>query len=417
MRIFFFYIYLLFQFNFFGIGYNEEQSYNLVRALGGLTIFAFFSLGNKSLRSRYNLLVFSLLSYIIIEIVLSSIIYETSPFVMFAFTLGFATCLSYFTFNNLNKEHLIRMLCLFASITVTTLTLLYILFIFKGIEPLIKFSQIPMRMGVQRIFIGAYLMPYCFILALSKIISFANAKQRIPALYIITLILTLFDMFFFLMVRAYLVIVLFTAIILILICLRGKPRLYFFLAAFIIMLIGIEKIGIIGDYIEFSKDVDNDSMSIRYSAIDFYFKQTINNNFITGLGFIKGGNYRLDQLLSGPQGEYYREDVGIWGYFNTFGLIGVIWLLLLIYKTSIIVINKFKNKTIYKHPEFLGILLIFTFSEFTTINIIYYGGISALPIILLLLHENKQNSFTKKAILSKIQKNISINNKSRSHIR
>lgn len=387
MREAFFYIYLLFQFNFFGVVYNDSQAYNLVRILGGITIAAFILLGNKiHFKGRFSWFHLFLLFYVLLETLISSITYNTSIHLMLAFSLGFATCLSYFIFNKIEHKHIVKTLCWFSSITITILTLQYLLYIFKGLEPLIKFSDIPMRMGVQRIYIGAYIFPYCFILALSKIIRYINLKQRIPFIYIATLVLTLFDLFFFIMTRAYLVMILLVALILILLFLKGKPKIYFFIAVVLILLLGIKNIGILNAYIEFSQDAD--TMSIRYSAINYYFNQTISGNFITGLGFIKPDNYILKALLNGPQEEFYREDVGIWGFFNTFGIIGITWLILFILKATQFVTNKFVDKTIYKHPEFFGILLFFIFAEFTTINIIDYGGIGAFPILSLLLNGN-----------------------------
>ncbi|WP_243346209.1 hypothetical protein [Parabacteroides sp. FAFU027] len=404
MREAFFYIYLLFQFNFLGLMYDDSQSYNLVRLLGGITIIALILNVNKiKLKGKFTWIILFLMLYVLLEILISSILYSTSIHVMFAFSLGFATCLAYFLFNNVEHERLTRRLCWFSTITITILTSLYLIFIFTGAEPLIKFSEIPLRMGVQRIYVGAYLFPYCFILALSKIIRYSNLKQRIPPLYIITLALTLFDLFFFIMTRAYLVILLFVAFVMILVFLKWKPKIYLFITiAFFILIIGINNIGILKAYIEFSQDADSDTMSIRYAAMNYYFNQTINGNFITGLGFIKPDSYALRTLLNGPHEEFYREDVGIWGFFNTFGLIGLLWFISYILRATQIVMIKFKAKTIYNNPEFFGILLFFILAQFSTINIIDYGGIGALPIISLLLNSNiKKGPNLKQLIIAK----------------
>ena len=94
-------------------------------------------------------------------------------------------------------------------------------------------------------------------------------------------------------------------------------------------------------------------------------------------------------MLHGANGEYYREDVGIFGFYNNFGLIGIIWMLGLFYTMLKIVINKYRDKTIFKKPEYLAIVLMFILSEVTSINFINYDGIASFPLILLLLKDSK----------------------------
>lgn len=72
-----------------------------------------------------------------------------------------------------------------------------------------------------------------------------------------------------------------------------------------------------------SDDVGN---VVRIEAIQFYLKQFCESP-IFGMGFISNNSDSLvSNLLKGENGNFYRDDVGLIGLMNEFGIVGVFWL-------------------------------------------------------------------------------------------
>jgi hypothetical protein len=59
-----------------------------------------------------------------------------------------------------------------------------------------------------------------------------------------------------------------------------------------------------------------------------------------------------------------------------------------------IVVNKYMDRSLKNHPEYLAILLMFILCELTSINLINYDGIASFVIILLLLNDSHQKKNT-----------------------
>lgn len=380
------YVYLIVILNFLGLSYNPEQAYNLVRILGVIVLLTALFFSNKKSSDSFSTFVKFFIGYVVLEIFVSSFHYGTPIDIMFLFSISYATILSYFVFYKIERERLVKIVCWMSSITIGILTVQYFIYRYLGIEFLFKFSEIPTRMEVQRIYIGIYIFPFAFLISLSRIITSINNKTKIPPLYLITAGLTLFDLYFFVMTRSFLILILAVALLIVLFFLRGRKKIYFILSCVILFYAGYA-LGFFDKYIEFSKSEDV-SLSTRFAAIDYYYNITINENPLLGFGFIKIDNNQLKGILQGANGEFYREDVGIFGFFNNFGLIGLTWLCLLIYRMTKIVIRKFKDKSLYQYPEFLAILLMFILCELTSINLINYDGIASFVIVLLLLNDH-----------------------------
>jgi hypothetical protein len=285
-----------------------------------------------------------------------------------------------------------------SSITVVILIVLYFIYKYLGIEFLFKFSEIPTRMDVQRIYVGIYIFPFAFLISLSRIITSINTKTKIPLLYLFTAGLTLFDLYFFVMTRSFLILILAVALITILLFLKNKNKIYFILTCIFVGYVSYYQLGLFDKYIEFSKSEDI-SLSTRFAAINYYYNITMNESPLLGFGFIKIDNTQLRGILQGANGEFFREDVGIFGFFNNFGLIGLGWLCLLIYRMIKIVMKKYMDRSLHKQPEYLAILLMFILCELTSINLINYDGIASFVIILLLLNDSQPKKVVAKALV------------------
>lgn len=387
------YLYLFVILNFIGLSYNPEQAYNLVRVLGIIVLLSAFFFWNKKDSDKFSSYVKFFAGYVVVEIFVSSFQYGTPIDIMFLFSISYATILSYFVFYKIDRERLVRIVCWMSSITIAILTVQYFIYKYLGIEFLFKFSEIPTRMDVQRIYVGIYIFPFAFLIALSRIITCLNTKTKIPLLYLFTAGLTLFDLYFFVMTRSFLILILAVALIMVLLFLKNKYKIYFILSCAVMAYVSYYHLGLFDKYIEFSKSEDV-SLSTRFAAINYYYNITMNESPFLGFGFIKIDNNQLKGILQGSNGEFFREDVGIFGFFNNFGLIGLTWLCLLIYRMIKIVVNKYMDRSLKNHPEYLAILLMFILCELTSINLINYDGIASFVIILLLLNDSHQKKNT-----------------------
>lgn len=66
---------------------------------------------------------------------------------------------------------------------------------------------------------------------------------------------------------------------------------------------------------------------MRYRAIEFYMNQFYEHP-IFGMGLISSStSINGWQLLYGPEGRFYRSDVGIIGVLNALGIVGLIWVI------------------------------------------------------------------------------------------
>lgn len=74
--------------------------------------------------------------------------------------------------------------------------------------------------------------------------------------------------------------------------------------------------------------VETDTASIRLREYEYYWRQ-ICSNPIWGNGFIRDNGDSAAVILRGPTAQYSRTDVGLIGVWNTIGLVGVLWFLLM----------------------------------------------------------------------------------------
>ncbi len=80
---------------------------------------------------------------------------------------------------------------------------------------------------------------------------------------------------------------------------------------------------------------------VRQDAIKFYLNQFYDNP-VLGMGFIDSNkDNAVSHLLRGLNLQYYRDDVGVIGFLNAFGVVGFIWLIVFLKKTISMVRGKF----------------------------------------------------------------------------
>jgi hypothetical protein len=165
----------------------------------------------------------------------------------------------------------------------------------------------------------------------------------------------------------------------------GKLVFFFLILLFLFMF--IQNTSVFAEYMN-SFSTNDYSYTARSAEIQFYFSQLYNNLFF-GMGFIPSN---LDMLIQGPEGVFYKSDVGIIGFFNTFGFIGGIWFILLIVKIIKVLAFSIKTKTIYNNYETLLLVIYIIFTSLT-LDIMDPQRIIGLPILIAfadyLYHSNK----------------------------
>lgn len=121
------------------------------------------------------------------------------------------------------------------------------------------------------------------------------------------------------------------------------------------------------------------SFAYRLGAIEFYLGQ-LKDHPLLGMGLIGATNNALGDLLYGPLNRFYRVDVGIVGFVNGFGIIGLYWLLSYI-------LNAFK--TLRQHKECESYLfreyslLLFVFLVLASSNLLFMNSGLIFEMIIL----------------------------------
>ncbi|NCE77812.1 hypothetical protein [Turicibacter sp. TS3] len=119
-------------------------------------------------------------------------------------------------------------------------------------------------------------------------------------------------------------------------------------------------------YLESVQNIDS-QFGIRNETIEMYMGQ-IKKHPLIGMGFIRDmENSPATILLRGPRGVFTRTDVGIVGFTNCFGLLGLIWYGILIFKLGKQIIICCKTKMINHNLSLLGIYIFIVLGSGTII--------------------------------------------------
>ncbi|MCX8128598.1 MAG: O-antigen ligase family protein [Clostridia bacterium] len=129
---------------------------------------------------------------------------------------------------------------------------------------------------------------------------------------------------------------------------------------------------------------EDTSVSVRLEEVDFYLSQ-VKESPLYGMGFIKNMEDRETYaLLRGQDKMFYREDVGIVGFVNTFGVLGLLWYLWLVIKLSAGLILSFRLQKGNSLTGLIGVAVLIILSSATLI-ITDSSRIAIFPVILALI--------------------------------
>ena len=136
------------------------------------------------------------------------------------------------------------------------------------------------------------------------------------------------------------------------------------------------------EYIDSFRVIDA-SYTARISATEMYLEQLYEKP-IFGVGFIRDmENSEIVTLLRGSNGTYTRTDVGIIGFANCFGIVGLIWYIYVCIKMLRYII-KIESKC-RGNIELIGIY-IFIILNSATLIVMDAGRIIILPIFMSMIN-------------------------------
>lgn len=285
---------------------------------------------------------------------------------IYYFTLLIYLLLSYFLRNDYKKiKGYFKNVSLFFSII---LILQYFLYNELGITFLKLDLSIGQRFGQARISVGIFMIVVGVVLSVSSIIKCINNKEKLRKIDLLVVVLGLIDVIFVSKTRSIIISLIVSILGMSFLLIRNKKT-----KAIIIILLIITG-GLVINTEMFNKFVNlknteySENSNIRQEASKYYIEK-IKESPIVGIGFLHSKN-KYDpaySFLRGEKGKYFLDDVGIIGFTTTFGIIGLIWYLIIILKCFKIIIKKFKYKTIYDNGESVGLFIFILLSTFTII--------------------------------------------------
>lgn len=362
--------------------YYDQTALNLVPRVAGIFSVVCYCLLSTKGRTFFGKYIFCLLIFFIFEMFVSSLRYSDDIIDMILFNSGFFSLLAYFILIKIDYHFFLKGFCSFISLGLSLMMIQYVIYLYTGKILFFDFADLPKRMDSLRIFYLGGLSPIVFIISSIKVIGSVFLHKKIEKIYLFSSLITFIDIVYILMTRS-LIILCFVVLFLILIFVYRKSSLILklFFVLLVLYFLGFNQL--INQYVNFNADASNNSMVERNMEISYYLSETITKHILLGFGYVRGNIVDTKGIIEGPYGTFYREDVGLVGFFHTYGLVGMIFIFYMFFKIlRIIYINR---KVLSQYTVPLGVFLLFVAEELTVIDNFYYSGISNIPIILVLI--------------------------------
>ncbi|HFD2051429.1 hypothetical protein ACSXC0_14435 [Clostridium perfringens] len=256
-----------------------------------------------------------------------------------------------------------------------------------------------LRFGTLRLYESADFINLGCILATSYLFK-KNIKKSKKIICFITIILCFFNNIFVAKVRMGLVITLICVLIISFLELNKSffKVITFFIATLFIFITFINT-NIAKDYL-MSLETEKVSKEVRESTSSYYIEQ-FKDYPLMGIGYMKSyydGDQYYQILRGTDERKAYREDVGIIGFLNTFGIIGILWYFYICVKIIVVCVNT-RRKNIDDFAKVLSICIFIIISS-SSLIIMDKQRILLLPIILTIIDNvnytinNKKDKFS-----------------------
>ncbi|MFU7515532.1 O-antigen ligase family protein [Clostridium sp. HCS.1] len=288
-------------------------------------------------------------------------------------------------FNDDSYKRIITIFSLILSIIFIVQSILYNsdgLLIVKISE--LSLNGIESRLGRIRLTYPSTIISFSIILSAGRILNKREEKKDLYKIIdILNVILGCIYIVYVSQTRA-LIVYIFISIIIMFIFRNGRniKRLLISFLLLVSVIIVILNLSITKEYINTFNDTDNSISTIaRKGAIEYFIKKG-SENIVFGSGFI-GSNQdsELFYIARGEYGIYSTTDVGIIGYYSSFGILGLLLYISLILKLMKIIKKLIVTKRINYCIELIGMFIFLVFSSGTLI-VMDKQRIILLPFIL-----------------------------------
>ncbi|MBE6048875.1 MAG: hypothetical protein E7213_10860 [Clostridium sp.] len=246
------------------------------------------------------------------------------------------------------------------------------------------------RMDGVRITDGMYFISIGIICTLAKILTYKrefSARKFIE--YVVFLSFDLFYIVFVSKTRSILVVICLVIVIMML-CSGNdvKKKLLIILVSSIAIPLFLNS-SIVKKYIDLG-ETDTYSTEVRIEAMNYYIDQ-VSENKLLGVGLIyeKDNHDILSYILHGPETKYFKSDVGIVALYNTFGLFGLGWYILIILKFIRILRRKVNNGVLVNNVDSIGLFSYFIATT-PTLNMVSPDLIIYMAIIMAFIDQDSE---------------------------
>lgn len=368
--------------------FNSSTNKSLILFISFVVFIVSFKFIDKKKIFTRNIIIFFVVYTI--EVLLSSLLYQqniidTINISGYNMVIILYFSLQYFSKNKENIEFLYKIIIIFTGILSFILILQWIYYEQYSVI-FLKINLDKFRFGSLRIYEAGNFIEIGVVLAYGRFLITKIKKHKI---YLgIVVILGLFEILFVAKGRLGLLIVITSIIIMSMyILVKDIKKAIITIITSILFILIIFNTTMFNNVIKsFSNNEFQAGSDIRRNAITYYINQ-VKQKPLFGIGYPyfsdkKDDNYYL--LRGYEKSKYYRDDVGIIGFLNTFGLIGFTWYLMLFYKIIKVIIISHKRNVLKNYISLLGFVIIIIFQSFSTI-IMDPQRIIMLPILLTMI--------------------------------
>ncbi|MDM0979081.1 hypothetical protein QTJ05_14230 [Clostridium perfringens] len=323
----------------------------------------------------------------IVEIIISKLRYDQSNISLFSVSIYYFVILIYFiiSYYNVKQKEIIKIFINISLVLSIILIIQFVLYEKSGIAFLkINVGSVK-RFGEVRISEGAHAVALGIILSFSEIIKSRKILLESNIKNILNLILGFIEIIFIAKTRSILVILIISIIFMLLYHSKGISERIKIIFMIIISSIILMNSNIVKKYDNLDSE-EKWSTIARKGAIEYYLDQVVEKPLF-GVGIINPSeSIEMHYYARGPLGIYYRDDVGIIGFLNAFGLVGLIWYISLVYKILKIISVNIKKGCIRKNIQIIGLGMFLSACSFT---IIFTDPqrIYLLPFVLYMIEE------------------------------
>lgn len=331
-------------------------------------------------RFIFSNLIFCLFLICFIEMIKSVYNYNISLLQVIENSSYILIVLSYYIFaysiRTLNKNIVLNIFMIFVLILSTILLFQY--YLYDKIGFFIYIERHDFRFGSLRMTQGEGIINIIIIIAFGQILNNNKYKWNQIISYL-TFFIGLAELILVQKTRYAILCVVVSCIIMIFI--KNIKRFLTFIILFSILALLYFFIKNTTFYDQYISSLSNSegSLMTRNLEIQFYLDQ-FKDHKTFGMGFTPENS----TIKSGFFGSYFRDDVGIVGLLNTFGIVGFVWYILMLGKSILIILKSISLNTIKYSYECLG-LIIFVILTSATLIITDPQRIVGLPIFFALL--------------------------------